>query len=113
MAPGKRWTVTDRDKNRIYLSEERWLHIVDSNNHPEMVPFEEYLKLAIQRAKRQQEPLNPRKYRYSLHFDDLPAGFNHIVAIVVFGFDVDIHGVTVANNYVATAFMKHILPKNR
>ena len=113
MSPGRRWTITDRYGNRIYLTEERWLHIVDDNNHPEMARFEEYLKRTIQSAKRQQEPLNPRKYRYSLNFDDLPEGFNHVVAIILFDFDVTSQGMTSANNFITTAFMKHIYLKNR
>jgi hypothetical protein len=41
-------------------------------------------------------------------FDDLPAGFNHVVGIVLFGFDVDAQGETVPNNFIATAFLKHM-----
>jgi hypothetical protein len=44
-------------------------------------------------------------------FDDLPAGLNHIVGIVLFGFDVNTQGETVPNNFIATAFLKHIRPK--
>jgi len=46
--------------------------------------------------------------RYSRYFDDLPGDSNHIVAIVLFTFDVDEHGQTIENNFVATAFFKHI-----
>lgn len=73
-----------------------------------MEDYEEYLKVTIRRGRRRQEPLNPRKYRYYRPFDDLPDDVNHLVAIVLFGFDVDEHGVTVPNNFVATAFFKHI-----
>jgi hypothetical protein len=41
-------------------------------------------------------------------FDDLPAGFNHVVAIVLFGFDVNAQGETVPNNFIATAYLKHM-----
>jgi len=44
-------------------------------------------------------------------FDDLPVGFNHIVGIVLFGFDVNAQGETVPNNFIATAFMKHMRPR--
>ncbi len=103
---GKRWTVHDREDNLIYLTAERWKHILDG--HPEMAEFEEHLKIAVQRGRRRQEPLNPRKYRYIHAFNDLPDDYTHIVTIVLFGFDVDEAGRTVANNFVATAFMKHI-----
>lgn len=62
---GRRWTVYDRDGNPIYLTEERWQHIVGEENHAELTGYEEHLKLSIQRGRRQQEPLNPRKYRYT------------------------------------------------
>jgi hypothetical protein len=108
---GKRWTVWDRDDNPIYLTEERWQHIVEANNHPEMTDYEEHLKITIQQGRRRQEPLNPRKYRYTQSFDDLPAGFNAIVGIVLYGFDVNVHGETVSNNFIATAFLKHMRPR--
>jgi hypothetical protein len=108
MADSIRWTVRDREGNFIYLTEERWRHIIDANNHPEMADYEEHLKTAIRRSRRRQEPLNPRKYRYACPFDDLPDGSNHIVVIVLFSFDVNERGDTIQNNYVATAFFKHI-----
>lgn len=103
-----RWTVEDRDGNPIYLTEERWRHIIDPNNHPEVVSFEEHLKTAIRKGRRRQEPLNPRKYRYSQEFNDLPDGMTHIVAIVLFGFSVSEKASFLPNNFVATAFFKHI-----
>jgi hypothetical protein len=41
-------------------------------------------------------------------FDDLPAGFNHIV---LFDFDINAQGETVPNNFIATAFLTHIRPR--
>lgn len=105
---GKRWTVDDRDGNQIYLTQERWDHIVDESNHPEMLAYEEYLQLTLKKGRRRQEPLDPRKYRYFHSFDDLPDDVNHIVVIVLFGYDMDEAGRMVANNFVATAFFKHI-----
>jgi hypothetical protein len=58
MASGKRWTVQDRDGNPIYLTEERWQHITEDLNHPEMADHEDELKTTIKQARRQQEPLN-------------------------------------------------------
>ena len=110
---GKRWTVQDREGNAIYLSEERWQHIIDAQNHSEMAAYEDQLKTTIQQGRRRQEPLNPRKYRYVHSFDDLLDDFNHIVAIAVFGFDVNEQGEAVPNNFVATAFLKHIQLKGR
>ena len=105
---GRRWTVQDRYGNSIYLTQKQWNHVVAPANHPEMIDCEDHLKETIRFGRRRQEPLNPRKYRYSRYFDDLPGGSNHIVAIVLFTFDVDEHGQTIENNFVATAFFKHI-----
>lgn len=108
--PGKRWTVQDRDGNSIYLTEEHWRHITEAENHPEVADYERYLKTTLQKGRRRQESLNPRKYRYVFPFDDLPDDFNCVVAIVLFGFDVNEHGETIPNNFVATVFLKHIHP---
>jgi hypothetical protein len=108
---GKRWTIKDRRGNTVYLTQERWKHIIDATNHPEMKDYEEYLKTTIKKGKWRQEPLNPRKYRYYHQFDDLPDDVNHVVTIVLFGFDINEHGKTIPNNYVVTAFFKHIHSK--
>ncbi|MFH1634167.1 MAG: hypothetical protein ABIG63_09170 [Chloroflexota bacterium] len=105
---GRRWTVHDRNGNPIYLAQERWKHIVEENNHPEMLAYENFLQLTLKKGRRRQEPLNPRKYRYIYPFADLPDDVNHIVVIVLFGYDIDKEGRTIPNNYVATAFFKHI-----
>jgi len=104
----RRWAVQDRYGNEIYLSEERWKHIIAPTNHPEMAEFEEHLKRTIKFGKRRQEPLNPRKFRYYMAFDDLCEDNTHIVAIVLFRFTVDDAGQTQPNNYVVTAFQKEI-----
>jgi len=44
MTTGKRWVVRDRYGNGIYLTDERWKHIVEPMNHPEMSAYEEHLK---------------------------------------------------------------------
>jgi hypothetical protein len=108
---GRRWIVQDRDDNPVYLTEERWQHIIDTMNHPEMMDYEDHLKTIIKRSQRRQEPLNPRNYRYAHPFDDLPDDFNHVVAIALFGFNVDEQGETLPNNYVVTAFLKHLRMK--
>jgi hypothetical protein len=71
MTAGRRWVVRDRYGNDIYLTDERWEHIVEPMNHPEMSAYEEHLKETIQSGKWKQDPLNPQKYRYVKPFDDL------------------------------------------
>lgn len=103
----KRWTITDRFGNHIYLTQERWEHIIEPFNHPEMEFYEDALMETIRRGQRRQEPLNPQKYRYSMTFDHLVDFNTHIVAIVLFRFRGDV-GEIVANNYIVTAFQKEI-----
>jgi len=108
---GRRWTLYDRYGNEIYVTQERWKHIIDPFNHPEMEDYEEHLQITLKQGRRQQEPLNPRKYRYSHFFAGLPDDVNHVLAIVLFGFDVDAEGQPQPNNYLVTAFFKYMRPK--
>ena len=43
MKAGKHWTVRDHYGNSIYLTNERWAHIIDPVNHPEMSDFDNHL----------------------------------------------------------------------
>ncbi|MCP4402963.1 MAG: hypothetical protein GY801_37375, partial [bacterium] len=70
------WSVHDRLGNGIYITQERWEHIIDAANHPEVEAYEEYLKRTLRTGRRTQDPLNPRKYRYVTFVDDLPAPVN-------------------------------------
>ncbi len=51
MPSSKRWEVNDRYGDRIYLTEERWEHIVDDINHSEMLDNESELKETIRSGK--------------------------------------------------------------
>jgi hypothetical protein len=86
MAAGRRWTVQDRNGHAVYLTHERWHHIIGAMNHPEMALYEEQLKETIQSGQRRQDALNPQKYRYVQAFADLPEGDTHIVRSSCFGF---------------------------
>ena len=108
MAAGRRWMVRDRYGNDIYLTHERWNHITEPVNHPEMSDYEEHLRETIQSGKRKQDSLNPQKYRYVKPFDDLAADNTHIIAIVLFRFSEGPGREPVPNNYVVTAYQKEI-----
>ncbi len=99
--------MTDRDGNAIYLTYERWEHIIELSNHPEMIQYEEELKATIRFGKRKQDPFNPQKYRYSKTFDNLAEYNTHIVAIILFRFK-DRSWEVLSNNYIVTAFQKEI-----
>ncbi|MBM3179555.1 MAG: hypothetical protein FJZ86_04295 [Chloroflexi bacterium] len=103
-----RWKVQDRYGNYIYLTQERWEHIIDPLNHPEMKNYEEGLKETVQSGVRKQDSLNPQKYRYSKEFDNLPADNTHIVAIVLFRLQERGVGEIESNNFIVTAYQKEI-----
>jgi len=103
-----RWTVYDHYGNDIYLTSERWGHIVDPINHPEMSDFEEHLQETIRSGIRKRDTLNPQKYRYVKRFDDLAEDNTHIIAIVLFRFREGKAGEPVLNNYIVTAYQKQI-----
>ena len=103
-----RWTVTDRYGNSIYLTQERWEHIIEPINHSEMAHIEDALKKTIQNGIRRQDALNPRKFRYSLEFPNLPLDNTHVVAIVLFSFRESESGDPLPNNYIVTAYLKEI-----
>ena len=108
MIAGRRWTVRDRYGNDIYLTRERWHHITDPVNHPEMSACEAQLRETIQSGDRKQDPLNPQKYRYVKAFHDLAEENTHIVAIVLFRFAEGIDSSPVPNNYIVTAYQKEM-----
>jgi hypothetical protein len=103
-----RWTVQDRYGNSVYLTQERWKHIIEGINHPEMEGFEEELKETVKTGTRKQDTLNPQKFRYSKEFPSLPADNTHIVAIVLFGARENEIGEIISNNFVVTAYQKEI-----
>ena len=103
-----RWTIRDRYGNSIYLTQERWEHIIESINHPEMDEYEEELKETVKTGARKQDTLNPQKYRYSKEFNNHPASNTHIVAIVLFSLREDEIGEIISNNFIVTAYQKEI-----
>lgn len=98
----------DRYGNAIYLTEERWNHIIEPINHPEIQDYEHHVQDIIQTGRRKQDTLNAQKYRYSKAYDDLVMDNTHIVVIVLFRFTEDEQGKPVPNNYIVTAYMKEV-----
>lgn len=103
-----RWSIQDRYGNSVYLTQERWDHIIEDINHPEMQEYEEELKKTIRIGTRKQDALNPQKFRYSKDFDNLPANNTHIVAIVLFSLRESETGEIASNNFIVTAYQKEI-----
>ena len=55
MAKAIRWAIYDRYDNEIYLTQERWEHIIEDINHPEMSGYEDHLKETIQSGQQGKE----------------------------------------------------------
>jgi hypothetical protein len=104
-----KWTVQDRYGNTIYLTEERWNHILESR--PDLEPFLEQFLETIRTGRRKQDALMPNEYRYYKPFDELLPENNHLIAIVVFKTQVDETGNYVPNNFVVTGWANYIEPK--
>ncbi len=100
-----RWTIEDRYGNEIYLTEERWEHILEK--HDELAGRLDDLLDTLRYGQRKQEVLEAQKYRYRRAYEDLRYGFNHIVAVVVFRYD----DAGTPNSFVITAWGAYIYPK--
>jgi len=92
----------DRKGNLIYLTDERWNHILEF--HPEMLNYKEHLFTTLNIGKRKQDSLDQSIYTYYHNFVNLEKGFNHVVVIVKFGFTIAYE----PNNFVLTAYQKFI-----
>ncbi len=108
MTASIRCTVRDRYGNDVYLTQERWEHIIEPINHPEMSELERHLEETVRSGVRKQDLLNPQKYRYIKAFGDLTNDNTHLVAIVLFRFREGKVREPVSNNYIVTAYLKEI-----
>ena len=98
----ERWEVHDRYGNHIYMTSERWQHVLQSR--PWLAEYHADLLNALRQGRRKQDTLDARKYKYYWPCDRLRPEFNHLVAIVLFGETRDSQGRMIANNYVVTAW---------
>ena len=98
-----RETVHDRWGNPIYLTEERWDHILEF--HEEMAGFRAELLAVLRQGNRRQDALDPSVYIYFLAFGHLPGHNTHIIVVVKFALRTDSEPAT-ANNFVLTAYPK-------
>jgi hypothetical protein len=101
----RRWTLRDRLHNDIYLTDERWVHILA--RHDELKGRLDNVLDTLRYGQRWQEPLDPQKYRYYRAYTNLEYGFNHIVVLVVFRYN----DVGDSNNFVVTAWGAYIHSK--
>ena len=88
-----RWTVRDRAGREIYLTQERWQHIV--SRHRALLGHLDDVLNTLRLGRRRQDALQPFKYFYYRHSDSLPGYYNSI-AVVVLSHE--------GNRYVVTAW---------
>lgn len=97
-----RWTVRDRWDNEIYLTEERWQHILE--RHEELIGLLDDVLETLRGGRRRQEALDPNQYRYYRPCTALPPEFNHIVVAVAFRHQEQFDGTWTTNNFVISAW---------
>lgn len=95
--------VRDARGHRIYLTDERWRHIIDT--HPDMKPYRELVLKTIRIGGRRQDPLDPAKFKYSRRYADLPPNFTHLVVVVKFEIRYRPRTKEKQNNFVLTAYL--------
>jgi hypothetical protein len=95
--------IRDARGRRIYLTDERWRHIIDT--HPEMTPFRGLVVKTIRLGGRRQDPLDPAKFKYSRKYSGLPPNFTHIVVVVKFETRFKPTTKEEQNNFVLTAYL--------
>lgn len=96
-----RKSVTDRWGNEIYLTDERWQHILET--HEEMGNFRGHLLETARTGQRRQDAFDPKKYKYSKKFPDLPDDFTHIIVVVKLSRQMTARGEA-PNNFILTAY---------
>jgi hypothetical protein len=106
VADGKMWTQRDRFGNDIYLTHERWRHIIDPDNHPEVESYFDYVRETIRLSRRRQDPYDPHSYKYYRAFPDLPDDNTHIVVCVRFRWVTEPDGTVHEEKFVTTAYMQ-------
>lgn len=99
----QRWTVTDRQGREIYLTQERWEHIL--SKHPELSGRLEEVLVTIRMGRRKQSKLDPQTYCYYRRVTNLPELYDTIMIFVAFRYrTLPEQNVVVANNFVTTAW---------
>jgi hypothetical protein len=75
-------SVSDKWGNEIYLTDERWAHIVET--HDDMMDYRRQVLMTVRTGQRRQDAFDPTKYKYSKRFRNLPEKFTHLVVVVKF-----------------------------
>ena len=102
----ERWTVRDRYGNEIYMTSERWQHII--SKHHDLIGHLDAVLNTLKKGKRRQERRDAQRYRYRYRCFILPNDNNRITVTVVFSYNEREGGITTPNNFVTTAWAEYI-----
>ncbi|RLC07332.1 MAG: hypothetical protein DRI57_26100 [Deltaproteobacteria bacterium] len=102
-------TQRDRFGNEIYLSDERWAHIIAPDNHPELESCFDYVRQTIHLGHRRQDQYDPGNYQYYRIFPDLPDYNTHIVVCVRFRLAAEPDGTVREEKFVTTAYFQFFI----
>lgn len=108
MTRGKAWTESDRYGNAIYLTWERWAHIVDPDNHPEVEPYFDRIQETIRSGRRQQDIYDANAYQYFRPFPNLPDQNTHLIVCVRYRWPINPDGSIREEKFVTTAYFQHL-----
>jgi hypothetical protein len=75
------WEVQDRAGRKIYLTEERWQHII--SGHRALVNHLDEVLRTLQLGRRRQDVVQPFKYFYHRRCATLPGYYNSITVVVL------------------------------
>jgi hypothetical protein len=87
------WTVQDRAGREIYLTEERWRHII--SGHRALAGHLDDVLKTLQSGRRRQDSVQLFKHFYRRRCETLPGYYNSITVVVLSRGD---------NQYVVTAW---------
>ena len=95
--------VTDRYGHTIYMTEERWRHAKRHRGmSEELLP--KVLSTLRESKRRQDEPFSD-VFRYEKSFRGLPLGYQKVIVVVKFEFDL--FKADQENNFVVTAYLHY------
>ncbi len=96
------WEIFDRYGNRIFLTAERWQHVLHRRPWLES-HFDDILE-TLRKGRRKQDPMDQAKYKYYYPCSTLAPDNSHLVAVVKFDKIRDVQGSLSDNNFVMTAW---------
>ena len=98
----RRWFVRDRNGREVYLTEERWEHII--SQHRELRNHRDDVLATVRRGRRRQQVHDPQAYVSRWPCNTLPLPFNGILVVVVCRFEWQEDGSMLPNNFIVTAW---------